>query len=105
MKLKLISLTKIVYEVLNRMASNGPSAEDLDKAVKNLQKNREQAKPNNSYWMNSIVGYYMNGINSDSPKNYEDILQSVKPADIQKLTKALLDKSDVVEIVFKPLKK
>jgi zinc protease len=102
---KVDKLTKIVYEVLNRMASNGPSAEDLDKAVKNLQKNREQAKPNNSYWMNSLVGYYMNGINSDSPKNYEDILQSVKPADIQKLTKALLDKSDVVEIVFKPLKK
>ncbi|HMP28242.1 MAG TPA: insulinase family protein, partial [Saprospiraceae bacterium] len=101
---KVDKLTKIVYDVLNRIATQGPSMEDLDKAVKNLQKNREQAKPNNSYWMNNLVGFYMNGVNNNDPKNYENILTKIKPADIQKLTKTLLAKADVVEIVFKPMK-
>ncbi len=102
---KVDKLTKIVYQILQDMSKKGPSKEDLEKAVNNLVKNREQAKPNNSYWMNTLANFYSNGINNDDPKNYENILKTVKPMDIQKLTGSLLAKADVVEIIFKPTKK
>lgn len=98
-------LTARIYEVLADISKKGPAKEDLDKAVKNLQKNREQAKPNNSYWMNTITKFYSTGINDDNPANYENILKTISTKDIQKLTKTLLSKSDVVEITYKPAKK
>lgn len=98
-------LTSRIYEVLDEISKKGPSKEDLDKTVKNIQKNREQAKPNNSYWMNTITKFYSTGINDDNPANYENILKTVTTKDIQKLTKTLLSKSDVVEITYKPAKK
>ena len=50
-------LKSIVYGEIEKIAANGPTAEDLDKAIKNLQKNREQAKLHNSYWMQALNTY------------------------------------------------
>lgn len=92
-----------VFLELEKLAKSGPSEEDLSKTVGNMLKNREQSKEHNSYYLNSIYGYYVNGINYDDPANYEDILNSLSTKDVKKGMKAFYKKPNVVDVVFKPL--
>jgi zinc protease len=94
-------LKSIVYQEIEKIAQNGPSAVDLDKAVKNLLKNREQAKLHNSYWMQALNTYYIYSYNPTTPENYENILQKMTIADVQQFAKSLTSKADVVDIIFK----
>lgn len=96
------AMKAILYREIDKIATNGPTQEDLDKAVKNLQKNREQSKLHNGYWLGALNSYYFYAINPDDPKNFENILQSVTPAKVQEFVKTFLSKADVVDIIFKP---
>ena len=97
-------LRSIVYREINKLASVGPTAEELDKAVKNLRKEREESKPNNSYWMNTLVEYYDNKIDNNDPKNYEDILNKATINSVRDFAKMFFAKPDIVDVIFKPLK-
>ncbi len=95
------NLKAIVYQEIEKIAQNGPTAIDLDKAVKNLQKNREQSKLHNNYWLQALTGFYTYNINIAAPENYEDILQKMTIADVQQFVKSLTSKADVVDLIFK----
>jgi len=98
-------LKPLLYEELDRIMKDGPTQEEVDNIVKAVLKNREQSKAHNSYWLNAISNYYITGIDSNDPKNYEDILENVTPKDIQKFAKKLFKKADVVDIMFVPKNK
>ena len=95
-------LKAILYSEIEKIAANGPTTEDLDKVIKNMLKNREQAKLHNSYWMSALTTQYLYGYNPSDPKNFEDILAKVTPAKVQDFVKTFLSKADVVDIIFKP---
>jgi len=95
-------LKAILYREIDKIAANGPTAEDLNKAVKNLLKNREQSKLHNGYWMQALTTYYFYTVNPADPKNFETILEKVTPAMVQEFVKSFLAKADVVDIIFKP---
>ena len=94
-------LKSIVYQEIEKIAQNGPTAEDLDKAVKNLLKNREQSKLHNNYWMQALNTYYTYSYNPAAAENYEKILQKMTIADVQQCVKSLTSKADVVDLIFK----
>lgn len=96
------TLKAILYREIDKIAAEGPTAEDLNKAVKNLLKNREQSKLHNGYWMQALTTYYFYSVNPADPKNFENILEKVTPAMIQEFVKTFLSKADVVDIIFKP---
>lgn len=95
-------LKSLIYKEIETIVKNGPTQEEIDKVVKNMKKNHEQSKPHNSYWMGNIVNYYINGIDGTDPKNFEEIVDNVTPKQLQKFTKKLFDKADVVDVIFKP---
>jgi zinc protease len=95
-------LKSVLYSEIDKIAANGPTAEDLDKAVKNLQKNREQAKLHNNYWHQALSTYYTYNVNTTAPENFETILEKMTIPQVQKFVKTFTSKSDVVDIVFKP---
>jgi predicted Zn-dependent peptidase len=80
----------------------GPSQENLDKAVRNILKTREENKMHNAYWMGVLNRYYSYGIDSNDPSNYENILKSYTIKDIKKIATKMFSKADVVDIIFKP---
>ena len=51
-------LKSIIYSEIDKIIANGPTAEDLDKVIKNIQKDREQSKLHNGYWMGVMIGFY-----------------------------------------------
>jgi zinc protease len=95
-------LKSIIYREIDKIAANGPTAEDLDKAVKNLQKNREEAKLHNNYWLQALNTYYTYNVVSTAPENYETILEKMTIPQVQKFVKTFTSKADVVDIIFKP---
>ncbi len=95
-------LKAIIYQQIDSLVQEGPSKVNLDKTVNNLLKNREENKMHNSYWVSTLNRYYSYGINSNDPKNYEDILKSFTVNDIKKLSGQMFRKADVVDLIFKP---
>jgi zinc protease len=92
----------IIYREIDKIKANGPTATDLDKAVESLLKNREQSKLHNIYWLQSLNTYYMYSYDPTSAKNFEQVLQKMTAAQVQKFVQSFLAKADVVDIIFKP---
>ena len=97
-------LKAIIYQELDNIMKNGPSQVNLDKAVSNILKTREENKMHNSYWTSTLSRYYSYGINSNDPANYENILKSYKIKDIKKIAGQMFKTADVVDLIFKPAK-
>jgi zinc protease len=96
---KLISIVNNEIEALK----NGDIQQaDLDKTLTNYLKEREESKNYNRYEMSLLKNSVMEGYNMNDPKNYEDIVKSIKIKDLKKITKELLKNSKSYEIVFKP---
>jgi zinc protease len=96
-------LKAIIYREIDILVKNGPSQENLDKAVSNLLKTREEGKMHNSYWLTVLSRYYSYGINSNDPTNYENILKSFTVKDLKKISGLMFKKADVVDLIFKPV--
>jgi zinc protease len=97
-------LKSIIYNELDTIMIKGPSQVNLDKAVSNILKTREEDKMHNAYWSSILSRFYSFGINSNDPLNYENILKSYKIKDIKKLAGQMFKKADVVDLIFKPAK-
>ncbi len=95
-------LKSIIFREINKIVDNGPTAEDLDKTVKNLLKNREQSKLHNGYWLQALNTLYTYGYDPTTEANYEDILNKMTIAQVQEFAKKLTANADVVDIIFKP---
>ncbi|MBN2236844.1 MAG: insulinase family protein [Bacteroidales bacterium] len=95
-------LKTIMYQEIEKILANGPTAIDLDKSVKNLLKLREQSKLHNKYWENSLFDYYYHGIDTNNPANYEEILKAFTPEDIKEIANAFFTGADKADVIFKP---
>lgn len=95
-------LKTIIYREIDKIMDNGPTVHDLDKTIQNLLKNREQARNHNSFWMNSLFGYYNQGINFADPANYEDILTAMTTEDIQLFVKQFFTEGETIDVLFLP---
>ena len=76
--------------------------EEFDKVVKNALKESEQSKNHNGYWMSVLTSYYQMGIDLNDPKNYEEIMQSLTPKDVQDFTKRFFKNADVLDLILAP---
>ncbi|HKL66619.1 MAG TPA: insulinase family protein, partial [Bacteroidales bacterium] len=97
-----VELKSVIYEIIDDLVNKGPGEEYLSKAVKNVLKNREEAKQHNSYWMSTLYSYYTTGINYNDPANYEDILNAFTVNDLKEFAAKLFEDSDKADLVFMP---
>ncbi|MCT4589012.1 MAG: insulinase family protein [Carboxylicivirga sp.] len=95
-------LIPLVYAEIEKMMKTGATQEDIDKTRKNFLKSRAESKEQNSYWMNNIYGYYVNGTNMALAENYEDVIENMSAKEIKKLAKKFFKKADKIEVVFVP---
>ena len=81
------------------LAANGPTAEQFDKAVKNLQKNVPENRQRNAYWSSMILQNARYGIDYD--KEYEAAVNALTPEKVQAAAQELLE-GNFVELVMRP---
>jgi zinc protease len=93
-------ILNIVKTELQRIATEGPSEENLTKSRDNIIKSRAEAIQHNPYWLNLLDMYYYR--NFDSHTDYESTLQAITVSDIRAFTKAFLDQGNELEVVMSP---
>ena len=93
-------LRQLAAEGIRGIAQNGPTAEQYDKTVKNLEKNIPELRINNSYWRARLKDWYDYGIDYD--KEHEAALKSLTPEKIKNLAAKFLADGNLIEIVMRP---
>lgn len=95
-------LCDIVMAEIEKIAEEGPLAEDMDKTreyqLKNLKKMMEQ----NSWWSQAIEQWYEHKI--DYPKDYEAAINGVTAGDVKALVGKMLKDGNITKVVMRPEK-
>lgn len=95
-------LKLLIFSELELVAKEAPTEDEVKNVVGIMKKNREQAKPNNGYWMNAIRTYYIDGRDVTATKDFGKVIGKITPKDIQKFAKKLFTGADVVDLMFVP---
>jgi len=98
-------LKGIIYRELQEIASGGPTQVNLEKAVRNMLKTREEEKQRNSYWASAVTNFYLYGFDNNDERNFTGILNKLTVKDMKKIVKKYLAKADLLEMLFLPEKK
>ncbi len=93
-------LRSLALEGLRKVASEGPTAEQYDKTVKNLEKNIPELRINNNYWRMRLKEWYDYGIDYD--KDHEAALKTLTPEKVKALAAKFLAEGNLIEVVMRP---
>ncbi len=96
-------LKEKVFAELDKLATEGPSDKDLSKTTENILKGRQESKEHNSYYLTTLLNYYLYDINFDDPANYEDIVKSLTTEDVLKVMQSFYDNPNIIDVVFVPM--
>ncbi|MBF1445842.1 MAG: insulinase family protein [Prevotella nigrescens] len=91
-------LIPIVYEQLHKMATEGPSQQDLDKVKAYERKVYNQVLRMNNYWEYVLYSDLFNGIDVDT--TFRSIVESMTCDDIRTTLRQLLDQNNCIEVTM-----
>ena len=93
-------LSEIVLAEIQKIAAEGPLAEDIEKTREFYVKEWSNTLEQNAGWMRVIRAWYENGV--DQYGTYEQIIKDLKYSDVQKLAKKVLKDNNMVYVVMRP---
>jgi zinc protease len=93
-------LREMALQGLRDLAENGPTDDEVNSAVLNLQKNIPERRLTNAYWRSAIESYELYGQDSDAEN--EAAVNALDKAKIQKIAQDILAQGNLVEVVMKP---
>lgn len=101
---KRAKMTEIIYQGIDQFVANGPNPENVQKVKEYMLRRHAEQLKNNGYWMNRMVEHAMWG--DEVVKPFEKTLNSITPADIQKVAKAIFRSGNHCEVgMTTPIKK
>ena len=93
-------LIDICVAEIEKIAKEGPLAEDIAKSKEFLQKNYSNVLENNSGWMSAINRWYDEGYNYK--EEYLGILESVTLDDVKAMAQKILNDNNKTLVVMRP---
>lgn len=90
---KMMSIATAEFE---KIAENGPSAEDLNKVKEYTIKTQAEQLQDNAFWLSKVDNYYYYGI--DELSGFDDIVKSQTAQSISEFAKEMLKQGNVIEI-------
>ena len=93
-------LRQLAVDGIRKIASEGPTAEQYDKTVKNLEKTIPEQRITNSYWMRALKNWYDYGL--DTEKEAEAAVKALTPEKVKALAARFLSEGNLVEIIMRP---
>lgn len=91
-------LNKIIVEQLERVAKEGPSAEQMDKAKKYMLKQYTNNQKENSYWLAALDAYFFNKV--DVTKDFEAMVNSITAEEVAKFATSLLKQGNKITVIM-----
>ena len=92
-------LRKLAVEGFKALATDGPTAEEFDMAVKNLQKKLPESRITNRYWGGVLRRHNDYGVDTDAER--EKAINSLKVSDIKDVLQTLLGAGNFAEVVMR----
>ncbi len=93
-------LAAIVTREFEKLAAEGPVAEQVEKVRSYMLKSFEESQKKNAAWMNWLYNNYFE--NEDSHTGYEELVKSITTEDIRLLAKYILDQGNFIEVSMTP---
>ena len=91
-------LNPIIYQQLQNIATQGPAPSSMQKIKEYLVKQYQQAAITNDYW--SYVIWHELDDNVDFDLNYCQMVNEMKPEDVQRMAQRLLDAKRCIEVTM-----
>lgn len=93
-------LMGIIHEEVQKIAAEGPLAEDLQKVKEKKIKSFKEILERNSYWYSVLMDYYR--FNENEAAEYEAIVNGITGEKVQALLNKLIESGNVLEVVMLP---
>ncbi len=93
-------LDEIIFLELEKMAAEGPLAEDVEKNRKFFQKSFKNSLEENNFWFQIIEFYNRHNINYLT--DYEPTLQAITYEDIRAMAARILEDGHLVKVTMRP---
>ncbi len=94
------TLRAVIPQVLEDVATNGVTAEEVSKARAYISKNRPDTKRSNSHWENCLVAYYSEGIDLES--GIDQAIEEFSAEDIRALASKMVTDGHNIRFVMDP---
>ncbi|MGE0078803.1 MAG: M16 family metallopeptidase [Bacteroidales bacterium] len=93
-------LVGIIYSEIEKIKTNGPLEDDLNKAKEYMLKQYDQDQRENKYWSRVIREKYETGI--DRNTTYLDVVKAVNGDKIKEFANKMFNQGNIVEVVMQP---
>ena len=94
-------LASIITREFEKMATNGPAEEHVEKVRSYMLKTFEESQKKNASWMAWLKNYYFD--NEDSHDCYNDIIKSITKEDIRQLADYIISQGNFIEVSMVPV--
>jgi len=95
-------LSDIIIAEIQKIATEGPLAEDMDKTREFLLKDYKKSLEQNDWYWTVLNRYYDNKL--DYTKDYEPMITAITSDDVKALAARLLDDKNMIKVVMRPEK-
>ena len=94
-------LRELATAGLNKIATEGPTAEQMTRTVENFKKNVPEKRIQNSYWMD-VVNYWYRFGNIDYDAEYEAAVNALSAEGIRDAVAKIMNSGNFGEVVMSP---
>ena len=98
-------LSQTVLDEMNKIKTNGPTLEDLNKVKETLIRERETQVKENNFWLGYLKNHYLYGNKMLSLEEYKALVNSFTVKKIQAVANKYLNTSSYVKVALTPKEK
>lgn len=95
-------LTTALFGIIKNTQQNGVEQKDLDKVKETWKKHYESQLQENSYWLDNLSQAFIDKTNPENILDYEQKVNALTVADLQKAAQKFLDMNNYVKAVLYP---
>jgi zinc protease len=96
-------LVGALFDQIDDLQENGPTAAELGKVQEQLRRNRQEALRNNDFWLWTIERHFTTpGESPDGILAYDERLDALQPIDLQAAAQRLLPQDRYVQVTLYP---
>ena len=99
---QLDALVAAVFTEIERLAREGPTADDLMRAREIQRRERETSLRQNGYWVGQLVGYDREGLDFADILTYETLINNLSVQQIRDAAREWLRRDNYVRVSLKP---
>ncbi len=97
-------LVDSIFAQIDLLAKNGPTEEEMHKAIEKELRKRETNLRENKFWLRTMKSFVYDRTRPEEFYKYDDFIKALTSEDIKKAISFYINKKQYVEVVLKPEK-